>query len=93
MALTDTLRFITQHPLNRRRKVRAVAGFAAWQLRSRMSAGPHRFEWVGGAQLLVRRGEKGLTGNLYTGLHEFAEMGFLLHFLGKDDLFVDVGAL
>ncbi|MEP0121379.1 MAG: FkbM family methyltransferase [Roseobacter sp.] len=34
----------------------------------------------------------GATGNLYFGLHEFADMAFLLHFLRSDDLFVDVGA-
>ena len=34
----------------------------------------------------------GVTGNIYCGLHEFAEMGFLLHFLRPEDLFVDVGA-
>ena len=34
----------------------------------------------------------GATGNLYCGLHEFEEMGFLLHFLKPNDLFVDVGA-
>jgi hypothetical protein len=33
-----------------------------------------------------------LTGNLYAGLHEFSEMGFLLHLLRQNDLFVDVGA-
>ena len=34
----------------------------------------------------------GATGNLYCGLHEFYDMAFLLHFLRKEDLFVDVGA-
>ncbi len=34
----------------------------------------------------------GATGNFYTGLHEFGDMGFLLHFLRSQDLFVDVGA-
>jgi FkbM family methyltransferase len=34
----------------------------------------------------------GATGNLYCGLHEFSDMGFLLHFLRKDDLFCDIGA-
>jgi len=34
----------------------------------------------------------GATGNLYCGLHEFNDMGFLLHFLRRDDLFVDIGA-
>jgi FkbM family methyltransferase len=40
----------------------------------------------------VRTGETGLTGNIYTGLHEFSDMGYLLHVLCGDDLFVDVGA-
>ncbi len=34
----------------------------------------------------------GITGNIYTGLHEFNDMGFLLHFLRKDDSFYDIGA-
>lgn len=34
----------------------------------------------------------GATGNLYCGLHEFQDMSFLLHFLRKEDLFVDIGA-
>lgn len=34
----------------------------------------------------------GATGNIYCGLHEFVDMGFLLHFLQPDDLFLDVGA-
>ncbi len=33
-----------------------------------------------------------LTGNLYTGLHEFVDMAFLLHLANEDDLFLDVGA-
>jgi FkbM family methyltransferase len=34
----------------------------------------------------------GATGNIYCGLHEFAEMGFALHLLRPNDLFLDVGA-
>lgn len=34
----------------------------------------------------------GATGNLYCGLHEFADMAFLLHFLQPGDRFADVGA-
>jgi FkbM family methyltransferase len=37
-------------------------------------------------------GEAGLTGNIYCGLHEFADMAFTLHIVREDDLFVDVGA-
>jgi FkbM family methyltransferase len=34
----------------------------------------------------------GATGNIYTGLHEFEDMAFLLHALREDDVFVDVGS-
>jgi len=34
----------------------------------------------------------GATGNIYCGLHEFEDMTFLLHFLRKEDTFLDVGA-
>ena len=34
----------------------------------------------------------GSTGNYYCGLHEFEDMAFLLHFLRKNDLFIDIGA-
>jgi FkbM family methyltransferase len=34
----------------------------------------------------------GATGNVYTGLHEFEDMSFLLHALRREDLFIDVGA-
>jgi Met-10+ like-protein len=34
----------------------------------------------------------GATGNIYCGLHEFAEMAFTLHLLRPGDLFADIGA-
>lgn len=55
------------------------------------SARGHRFvdrEW----KLAVKRGMTGATGNIYAGLHEFADMMFVLHFLRRDDLFLDIGA-
>jgi FkbM family methyltransferase len=48
--------------------------------------------FVGDARLVMRRGMMGATGNHYVGLLEFEDMGFLLHFLRPNDLFVDVGA-
>lgn len=38
------------------------------------------------------KGMTGATGNFYCGLHEYKEMTFLLHFLVKEDVFVDIGA-
>ena len=48
--------------------------------------------FVESTQLLCERSMTGATGNLYCGLHEFGDMGFLLHFLRREDLFIDVGA-
>lgn len=92
MSLFTTLKFILTHPLNQGQPGRALTRFAAWQLRSRLATGPVVHHWLAPAKFLARAGETGLTGNIYTGLHEFPEMGFVLHFLRPTDLFVDVGA-
>jgi FkbM family methyltransferase len=86
------LRFITEHPLNRKRKVASMLRLVSWQLGSRIASGPVTINFVNDAQLLVRPGMTGATGNIYTGLHEFEDMAFVLHVLRTSDLFVDVGA-
>jgi FkbM family methyltransferase len=89
--LLSTLKFILSHPLNRGRPLSALGRFAAWQVASRVRP-EIEFEWIEGAKLIVSRGMTGATGNIYCGLHEFVEMGFLLHLLRPNDLFLDVGA-
>ena len=88
----ETLKFISNHPLNRGRRVRAFGRFLWWQTRSRLSGWPVVYSWVNGAKLIVRSGETGVTGNIYGGLHEFEDMAYLLHVTTPDDLFVDIGA-
>jgi len=92
MSLLTTIKFILDHPLNREHKFRSILRFAKWQIGSRLVPGAIVYEWVNQSKFLVKRGETGLTGNIYSGLHEFADMSFLLHFLRPEDLFVDVGA-
>lgn len=93
MSLTSTIKFICSHPLNCDQPVQAVARFARWQVASRLLRSQEFvFPWVNGSKFRVRNGQTGLTGNIYTGLHEFEEMAFLLHFLRPADLFVDIGA-
>jgi hypothetical protein len=77
--------------LNRGRPLSALGRFAAWQIASRLRP-EIEFEWIEGAKLIVRRGTTGVTGNIYCGLHEFIEMGCLVHLLRPDDLFLDLGA-
>ena len=88
----NIIKFITTHPLNRDHKLQAIIRFAKWQIGSRLAPGVIAFDWINGSKFLVRAGETGLTGNIYTGLHEFPDMAFLLHVLRKEDLFIDVGA-
>jgi FkbM family methyltransferase len=47
---------------------------------------------VEGLRFLAQPGMTGIVGNIYTGLDDFEEMGFLLHFLREGDQFMDVGA-
>src|SRR5712672_1629721 len=92
MSLINVVRFVISHPLNREHKFRSIVRLAKWQIGSRLVPGAVVYDWVNGSKFLVRSGDTGLTGNIYAGLHEFPDMGFLLHFLREDDLFVDVGA-
>jgi FkbM family methyltransferase len=69
----------------------AMGRYVQWQFQSRIRS-EIECEWIEGAKLLVKRGMTGATGNIYCGLHEFVEMGFLLHLLRPGDLFLDVGA-
>lgn len=87
----STISFITSHPLTRDRPLAALSRFARWQVESRLKR-EILFDWIDGARLVVRNGMTGATGNIYCGLHEFADMAFVLHFLRPDDLFIDVGA-
>lgn len=89
---TRLIRYAMAHPIGERQRLRTLARIARWQLRARLVGGPRVHRWVGGSQLVVERGMTGATGNVYFGLHEFADMGFVLHMLRAGDLFVDIGA-
>jgi FkbM family methyltransferase len=92
MGIINTLNFITKHPLNERRKLKAVRHWLSWQIGSRLVPGPVAVDFVNDTMLLVSPGMTGATGNVYTGLHEFQDMAFVLHLLRQGDTFVDVGA-
>lgn len=92
MSTLSTLKFITNHPVNRKQKIASILRFAHWQIGSRLAPGAILYDWINGSKFLVRNGETGLTGNIYTGLHEFSDMAFVLHVLRPEDTFVDVGA-
>lgn len=86
------LAHVWRHPLNADGRLRAIGRVLRWQLAARLVPGPIALPFVEGTRLFATRGMTGATGNWYCGLHEAAEMGFLLHLLRPGDLFLDVGA-
>jgi FkbM family methyltransferase len=86
------LRWMRTHPLIARNRRGAAERWVRWQVGSRILPGAAVVPFVGTTVLLVRPGMLGATGNVYAGLHEFADMAFLLHFLRDSDRFVDIGA-
>jgi FkbM family methyltransferase len=88
-----TVGFIYHHPLGRRHLVRCLTRFALWQIQSGfLPSKLIKKRFIGTLYFKARRGLTGITGNIYTGLHEFNDMCFLLHFLDKSDAFFDIGA-
>jgi FkbM family methyltransferase len=85
-------KFIDQHPLAGRHKIKAYSRFIIWQITQAISPSEKIVSYIGNTKLSVKKGMTGATGNIYTGLHDFSDMGFLLHFLRKGDLFFDIGA-
>ena len=92
MSMLQTFKFIFSHPLSRNQRGAAYKRWLRWQIGSRISLGGNVVAFIGGTRLLAQPGMTGATGNVYCGLHECHDMGFVLHFLRKEDLFLDVGA-
>ena len=80
------------HPLVADAELQAIFRFIKWQIKSRIFTRDFIHSWVAGSKFYVKNGETGLTQNIYVGLHEFADMCFLLHLLRKENQFIDVGA-
>jgi len=86
-------RYLTTHPLNRRMMLRNLPGMVRWYLCTRLLDGaPVIVPFVNGSRLIAVPGRWGSEANALCGLHEFADMGFLLHLLRPPDLFCDIGA-
>jgi FkbM family methyltransferase len=88
-----TFGFILNHPLSKRHPVKSFSRFLLWQIQSSFS--PSKLyvkQFIKPVKFYARKGLTGVTGNIYSGLHEFSDMAFLLHFLRSEDVFFDIGA-
>lgn len=92
MSLISIIKFITTHPLNESSKTIALVRFVKWQISTMINPYPIVYPFAVKSKLIIWKGLEGATGNLYCGLDEFEDMAFVLHFLRKEDLFIDIGA-
>lgn len=92
MSFVKTLKFINNHQLAKKHRLKAVTRFLQWQISQKLNPHLVAYPFIGNTKLWVQKGMTGATGNIYTGLHDFEDMCFLLHFLRRGDLFIDIGA-
>lgn len=90
--LRRTYSFILNHPIGKKQPVYSFFKWFIWQLKTCVHRGPYLIPFIDDTKLAVSKGQTGATGNIYVGLHEFNDMGFLLHFLKRGDVFFDIGA-
>lgn len=88
----STVPFLINHPLWADNKLVPLSRFFRLQLSFLLGKKKLFLKWFGSISFIIEKGDNGLTGNYYVGLHEFNEMGFTIHLLREDDVFVDVGA-
>ena len=83
---------IQNSPFNTYNPLIAMLRFVKWQIKKRFSGDNLSFEWVNSLQISTSKNDNAFALCHYTGLSEFEDQAFLIHFLRKDDLFVDIGA-
>jgi FkbM family methyltransferase len=79
-------------PLSFNNKLKVILRFIKWQISQRIFQSTIIYHFTENSKIFIKKGMTGATGNLYYGLDEFNDMGFLLHFLRKEDVFIDVGS-
>lgn len=88
----NLIKYWRQHPIASKDLSGTIIRFLRWQFGARLIKAPIVWPWISNTKLIIEKGMTGATMNIYCGLHEFHDMGFLLHFLRPNDLFVDIGA-
>ena len=90
--LFEVLKKTCNHPFNKNEPIIGIWRFFKWQINNLLNKSPIIHQLTSNSKLIVQKGMKGATGNVYNGLLEFSDMLFVLHCLRPDDHFVDIGA-
>ena len=86
-------RYLMRHPLNRTMRLKAALDIGRWTIATKLLRGSEVIlPFVNGSKIIAVPGRWGAEANALCGMHDFSDMGFLLHFLRPTDLFCDVGA-
>lgn len=90
--IKDTATRILHHPANRERRIRALVLYLLWQIWQRSVRLPWTIRL--GEALRIRLYPHSVVAAfvLYYRIPDFEEMSFIRAYLGKNELFVDVGA-
>jgi len=91
--LPNIVKNIVNNPLNKNQKIKSIIRFILFQIELRIFKKKFKkFKWIDETYLEVNLGDSSLISNYYCGLSEFESLGFIMHSLQKDYLFIDVGA-
>lgn len=88
----STLNTLLSHPLASKHKTKTLTRFFRWGIVNKFSDKSFDYDFIGNTKVRVKKSFSTAELQYYCGLSEFNDMGFLLHFLRKDDLMVDIGA-
>lgn len=86
------LQFLSSHPIARKNLPYSLFRVLYWHFITFLAKDGFIFKFIGSIRLLAFKGNHSVSGNFYTGLFSYEEMGFLIHFLRPNDIFIDVGA-
>jgi FkbM family methyltransferase len=89
--IKEIYKILKKHPVTSGNEILGLYHYISFNLRNRVS-NEIVYNWIEGIKFIAQKGDAGIVANIYFGLYEFEESIFLLHFVEKEDVFLDVGA-
>jgi FkbM family methyltransferase len=90
--LRRRLEVLSNHPVARRQPVAVLSRFATAELVNTWIGHPFVAAHDFGVELIVQKGHHATRSHYFFGLQDFVDELFAIHFLRKEELFIDIGA-
>ncbi|MBT8394998.1 MAG: FkbM family methyltransferase, partial [Bacteroidia bacterium] len=81
-----------ENPLTKNNKLSAYYRYIKFNTEQIFFNEERVYPFLSHTKFYAKKGLSGIVPNIYFGLHEVEEMGFLLHYLIPSDIFLDIGA-